>query len=54
MTVQHSLILSEHSTFITIDQLSRWLATVLRTELTVLSQHDYLRNTLDNFTSQRC
>ena len=50
MTVQHSLILAEHSTFITIDQLSRWLATIL----TVLSQHDYLRNTLDNFTSQQC
>ena len=51
MTLQHSLILYIHNIILT-DQLSRRLslASTLKTELTVLSQHDYLRNTLYSFT----
>ncbi len=55
MTLQHSLILYIHNIILT-DQLSRRLslASTLKTELTVLSQHDYLRNTLHIFTPVQC
>ncbi len=46
MTLQHSLIFDEHNIILT-DQLSCCLslALTLATQMTVLSQHDYLRDT---------